>query len=60
MKSRDIIKRLEAEGWVLVAQKGSHTQFKHASKTGRVTIPHPNKDIKIGTLKSIKKQAGWS
>jgi len=40
-----------------VNQVGSHKQFKHPTKNGRVTVPHPNRDIPIGTLKSIEKQA---
>ncbi|MBD9492192.1 type II toxin-antitoxin system HicA family toxin [Ensifer sp. ENS11] len=43
---------------VEVATKGSHVQFKHPEKPGRVTVPHPKRDIPIGTLKSIEKQAG--
>ena len=58
MDSREIIKRLENDGWFKVAQKGSHVQFKHPSKKGRVTIPHPKKDIPAGTLKSIEKRSG--
>jgi predicted RNA binding protein YcfA (HicA-like mRNA interferase family) len=58
MKSADIIKALEADGWFQVAQKGSHCQFKHPNKPGRVTIPHPVKDMPIGTLISIEKQSG--
>jgi predicted RNA binding protein YcfA (HicA-like mRNA interferase family) len=58
MKSRDVIHALEADGWYEVAQKGSHKQFKHANKAGRVTVPHPKKDIPIGTLRSIEQQAG--
>lgn len=57
MNSRDIIKVLEAEGWIEVARKGSHAQFKHPTKPGRVTVPHPRRDIPIGTLRSIEKQA---
>jgi predicted RNA binding protein YcfA (HicA-like mRNA interferase family) len=57
MKSTDIISALKADGWEQVAQKGSHVQFKHSIKTGRVTVPHPKKDIPIGTLRSIEKQA---
>jgi predicted RNA binding protein YcfA (HicA-like mRNA interferase family) len=48
---------LKADGWEQVAKKGSHAQFKHPTKPGRVTVPHPQKDIPIGTLKSIEKQA---
>ena len=59
MNSREIIKMLKKDGWMLVRSKGSHSQFKHADKKGLVTVPHPNKDIPLGTFKSIKKQAGW-
>ena len=58
MNSRDVIKALEKDGWFEVNQAGSHKQFKHAMKKGRVTVPHPKRDIPIGTLKSIEKQAG--
>lgn len=58
MKSQDIISALKKDGWEQVAQKGSHVQFKHPSKPGRVTVPHPKKDIPVGTLRSIEKQAG--
>lgn len=40
-----------------MAQKGSHVQFKHKTKRGRVTVPHPKRDIATGTLRSIEKQA---
>ncbi len=59
MDSRDIIRKLESQGWMKVAQKGSHVQYKHPDRAGRVTVPHPRKDIKIGTLQSIMRQAGW-
>ncbi|MBQ0819508.1 MULTISPECIES: type II toxin-antitoxin system HicA family toxin [Microvirga] len=58
MDSRDIIAALEADGWQRVAQKGSHVQFKHPTKPGRVTVPHPKRDIPVGTLRSIERQAG--
>lgn len=58
MNSRTIITALEVAGWRQVAQKGSHVQFKHPTKPGRVTVPHPKKDIPLGTLRSIEKQAG--
>ncbi|MBI2235013.1 MAG: type II toxin-antitoxin system HicA family toxin [Micavibrio aeruginosavorus] len=58
MNSKQIIKALESDGWIMAGQKGSHTQFKHPIKPGRVTVPHPKRDIPIGTLKSIEKQAG--
>ena len=53
-----MIKELLKDGWFEVAHVGSHKQFKHASKNGRVTVPHPKRDIPVGTLKSIEKQAG--
>jgi predicted RNA binding protein YcfA (HicA-like mRNA interferase family) len=58
MTSGEIITRLRADGWFQVRQKGSHIQFKHPTKSGRVTVPHPKKDVPIGTLRSIEKQAG--
>jgi predicted RNA binding protein YcfA (HicA-like mRNA interferase family) len=58
MDSREIIRKLLADGWFEVAQTGSHKQFKHATKPGRVTVPSPRKDVPIGTLRSIEKQAG--
>ena len=57
MNSRDIIAALLKDGWFQVAQKGSHVQFKHQAKTGRVTVPHPRKDVPLGTLRSIEVQA---
>jgi predicted RNA binding protein YcfA (HicA-like mRNA interferase family) len=56
--SAEVIKRLKAKGWQLVRTKGSHQHFKHPSKPGIVTVPHPKKDFPIGTLKSIEKQSG--
>lgn len=58
MNSREIIRRIAEDGWFEVDQSGSHKQFKHALKPGRVTVPHPKKEVPIGTLKSIEKQAG--
>lgn len=56
--SREVIAVIEADGWREVSCVGDHHQFKHPTKKGRVTITHPQKDIPIGTLKSIEKQAG--
>ena len=58
MNSRDAIRELRKDGWYEVNQVGSHKQFKHSTKNGRVTVPHPKRNIPIGTLKSIEKQAG--
>lgn len=58
MKVRDVLRLIEADGWYLVVTKGSHRQYKHPSKPGRVTIAgHPNDDLAPGTLNSIVKQA---
>jgi predicted RNA binding protein YcfA (HicA-like mRNA interferase family) len=58
MRSREVIELLEADGWYEVAVKGSHRQFKHPAKPGRVTVPHPKSEMAKGTLNSILKQAG--
>ncbi|MBI3453390.1 MAG: type II toxin-antitoxin system HicA family toxin [Rhodospirillales bacterium] len=58
MNSRDVIRALEADGWHLARTKGSHHQFRHPSKPGLVTVPHPKKDLPAGTLRSIERQAG--
>lgn len=60
MKSADVITALKADGWIVAGQKGSHVQFRHPTKPGRVTVPHPKRDLKIGTLKSIERQSGLS
>ena len=58
MKVRDIIRALEADGWHLVATKGSHRQYKHPTRPGRVTVAgHPSHDLAPGTVNSIFKQA---
>jgi predicted RNA binding protein YcfA (HicA-like mRNA interferase family) len=57
MDSRDVLAALKADGWREVAQKGSHVHLKHPTKAGRVTVPHPKRDIPIGTLKSVERQA---
>ncbi|MEW9702363.1 type II toxin-antitoxin system HicA family toxin [Paenibacillus sp. SI8] len=56
--SRELIAMIERDGWYEVNHEGSHKQFKHPTKKGRVTIPHPNKDLPIKTVHSILKQAG--
>jgi predicted RNA binding protein YcfA (HicA-like mRNA interferase family) len=57
MNSRDIIRAIEKAGWVHVATKGDHWQFKHPTLAGRVTVPHPKRDLPIGTVRSIEKQS---
>jgi predicted RNA binding protein YcfA (HicA-like mRNA interferase family) len=59
MKIREVLALIETDGWYLVNQEGSHRQFKHPHKKGRVTIAgHPGHDLAPGTLNSILKQAG--
>lgn len=58
--SRKLIRLLERDGWVRVAVRRSHWQFKHPERPGRITVPHPDRDIKRGTLASIYRQAGWT
>ena len=59
IKSKDIIKRLNKEGWILVGGKGDHEKYKHPDRVLHVVVPHPRKDMPIGTLRNIYKQAGW-
>jgi len=55
--SRKIIKRLKVEGFEEVGIRGSHHKFRKGDKI--VIVPHPKKDLPIGTAKAIAKQAGW-
>jgi predicted RNA binding protein YcfA (HicA-like mRNA interferase family) len=55
--SREIVKRLKAEGFELVSVKGSHHKFRKGTIT--VVVPHPKKDLPFGTARSIAKQVGW-
>ncbi len=61
MKYRDVIRRLEDDGWRLDRVVGSHLQFRHPKKPGTVTVPGGGKqsrEVPAGTLSSILKQAG--
>ena len=59
MKVREVIRLVEENGWRLVVTEGSHRQFKHPDKPGRVTISgHPGDDMPKGTLASVMRQAG--
>ena len=59
MKVRDVVRLVEAAGWALVNTEGSHRQFKHPAKPGRVTVSgHLGDDMPKGTLGSVKRQAG--
>ena len=57
--SRDIIKRLKADGFELVSTRGSHHKFRHQSDGRVVIVTHPRKDIPAGTVRSIYAQARW-
>lgn len=56
--SRAVIKALKADGWTHVGTTGDHWHFKHPTKPGKVTVPHPTKDLTLKTLKSIEAQSG--
>ncbi|HXK04426.1 MAG TPA: type II toxin-antitoxin system HicA family toxin [Verrucomicrobiae bacterium] len=61
MKVRDVLRRLHDDGWTIKAQEGSHRQFVHAKKPGKVTVAgHPSDEVPPKTLKSILRQAGLS
>ena len=57
--SRKLIKLVEQAGWVFIGATGDHHHFRHPTIKGKVTIPHPNRDIAIGTVRSVYRQAGW-
>lgn len=56
--SREVIRILKDDGWYEVAAVGSHRQFKHLTKPGRVTVKHPTRAIPPKTLRSIERQSG--
>lgn len=56
--SRKLIRLLEDDGWFLIGVTGSHHHFRHGTKQGKVTIPHPRKDLPVGTVRSLMRQAG--
>jgi predicted RNA binding protein YcfA (HicA-like mRNA interferase family) len=59
MKVRDVLDRLSDDGWIQIAQRGSHRQLEHPTKPGKVTVPGKmSDDVPPGTLKSILRQAG--
>jgi predicted RNA binding protein YcfA (HicA-like mRNA interferase family) len=61
VSSRNVIRRLLSEGWVLDRTRGSHHIYKHPDRPGGlVVVPHPKKDLPKGTLRNIMKAAGWS
>lgn len=58
--SHDLLRILKKDGWYIKHQVGSHIQLIHTSKKGKVTLPHPKKDLALGTVKSVLRQAGLS
>jgi predicted RNA binding protein YcfA (HicA-like mRNA interferase family) len=58
MNSAEIIKQLEKAGWVLRGVKGSHHIYTHPERAGHITVPHPKKDLGIGLVNKLLKQAG--
>jgi predicted RNA binding protein YcfA (HicA-like mRNA interferase family) len=58
ISSREIIRKLEAAGWKHMRTTGSHHHFRHPTKPGTVTIPHPVKDLPPGTFRNIERQSG--
>jgi predicted RNA binding protein YcfA (HicA-like mRNA interferase family) len=60
MKVSELLRLLHQDGWMLAGTRGSHRQYVHPTKPGRVTVPgKPSDDLAPGTLNSIRKQAGW-
>ena len=58
MKSEELIKMLQKDGWVLRGAKGSHHIFTHPSKPGHISVPHPKSDLGKGLIGKLLKQAG--
>ena len=60
-KVRDVIRRLEQDGWTLVRMRGTHRQYRHPDYPDVVTVPgHPNKVLAPGTWRAIVRKAGWN
>ena len=58
MRSAELIKMLEAEGWLLRGVRGSHHVFSHPQLGGHISVPHPKKDLGVGLVHQLLKQAG--
>ncbi|MBO9509114.1 type II toxin-antitoxin system HicA family toxin [Thalassospira sp. A3_1] len=58
MGSKEILKKLQSDGWEIVRTKGSHHQLRHPEKSGTVTVPHPKRELPTGTVRSIERQSG--
>ena len=60
VKVRDVLRRLQDDGWYIDRMRGSHRQLRHPTKPGVVTVPgKPNDDLAAGTWASVQQQAGW-
>lgn len=55
--SRRIVRRLEKEGWVLKSTRGSHAKYQRDGRV--VVVPHPRKDLPLGTARAIARAVGW-
>ncbi|AEC19274.1 hypothetical protein PT7_0734 [Pusillimonas sp. T7-7] len=58
MNSKDLIKLLEQAGWQLRGVKGSHHVYRHPTQPGHISVPHPKKDLGIGLVNKLLRQAG--
>jgi len=58
MNSKQLIRQLEADGWLLRGVKGSHHVFTHPAKPGHISVPHPKQDLGVGITHKLLKQAG--
>ncbi len=58
MTSADLIKHLQADGWVLRGVRGSHHVFRHPIKPGHLSVPHPRKELGKGLVHRLLKDAG--
>lgn len=58
VKSSDLVRELTKDGWFLSRTRGSHHVFKHTTRPGHVVVPHPKKDLGVGLVAAIRKQAG--
>jgi predicted RNA binding protein YcfA (HicA-like mRNA interferase family) len=58
MNSKTVIRMLEQDGWVLKRVRGSHHHFRHPTRPGTATVPHPEKDLTIGVLKDLERKSG--
>jgi predicted RNA binding protein YcfA (HicA-like mRNA interferase family) len=57
--SREILRRLRKDGWIEVGTHGSHLKLKQPEDGRTIIVPHPKKDLPLGTARAIAKHAGW-